>query len=201
MIYLIRHGQTQFNREDRFQGRVDSPLTELGVAQAQAIGARLKELADADPGDWAIQTSPLGRAIQTSQIIAGIVGLPGPTIEPRLIEVSYGDMEGLGRAEIDERWPELIGVTGVFGRAPGGETIEALCARVGAWLADHPSERRRLVAVTHAGVVRAARGLYAGLGVEAMRAMDKPQDAFFRLHEGRVERLECPPLPSGALGR
>jgi probable phosphoglycerate mutase len=193
MIYLIRHGQTEFNREDRVQGRVDSPLTEHGRAQARAMGERLAALIAAEPGDWRLETSPLGRARQSAEIIAETAGLPAPAVEPRLIEVSYGEMEGLLREEVDRRWPEFADAVGMFGRAPGGETIEALAERVGDWLAAARAAPagRRLVAVTHAGVVRVARGLYLGLGHDDMRAMDKPQDVIFRLHEGRIDRLEC----------
>lgn len=193
MIYLIRHGETEFNREDRVQGRVDSPLTELGRAQARAMGERLAEIAAADPGDWRVETSPLGRARQTADIVAAVAGLPPPAVEPRLEEVSYGEMEGLTRNEVDRRWPQFAGVEGMFGQAPGGETLEALAERVGAWLAAarQGAADRRLVAVTHAGVVRVARGLHLGLDAEGMRRLDKPQGVIFRLHEGGIERLEC----------
>ena len=201
MIYVIRHGQTEFNRQDRFQGRVDSPLTALGVAQARAVGAQLAALADAEPGNWRIEVSPLGRARETARIIAEIIGLPEPVIDERLIEVSYGDLEALTRPEVDARWPHLAGVRGTFGRAPGGETIEALTERARSWLDDHADSRGRTIAVAHASIGRMLRGLYAGLPIEETRLLETPQDAFHRLHEGRVERIDCAPLPSGALER
>ena len=107
MIYLVRHGQTEFNREGRYQGRVDSPLTELGLAQARAAGARLAALAAEEGGNWIIETSPLGRARRTAEIIAQSMGLPALTVDPRLIEVSYGEIEGLTAAEIEARWPKV----------------------------------------------------------------------------------------------
>jgi probable phosphoglycerate mutase len=200
MIYLVRHGQTEFNREDRVQGRVDSPLTELGRQQAAAMGARLQALMREAGGDWAIEVSPLGRARQTAAIIADITGLPEPRIDARLIEVGYGVFEGFTRVELDARWPEFAGVNGIFGQAPGGESFEDLSDRVGDWLAE--AGRRpaaaRTIAVTHAGVARTMRGLYLGLDVEAVRQLDKPQGVIFRLASGAVERLDCPPLPSAA---
>jgi broad specificity phosphatase PhoE len=200
MIYLIRHGQTEFNREDRVQGRVDSPLTELGVEQARAMGARLRAIVDETPGDWTLQASPLGRARQTAAIIAEVAGLPEARIDERLIEVGYGVFEGFTRAELDQRWPEYAGVNGIFGRALGGETFDDLSVRVAGWLTEarQAPPGRRTVAVTHAGVARTMRGLYLGLDVEAMRQMDKPQGVIFHLADGRIERVECAPLSSGA---
>ena len=94
MIYLLRHGETVGNSEGRFQGRCESPLSKKGLAQARAMGARLAALAAADPGDWIIETSPLGRARQTAAIVAEAMGLPAPIVEPRLIEADYGALEG-----------------------------------------------------------------------------------------------------------
>jgi len=192
MIYFIRHGQTEFNREDRVQGRVDSPLTALGAQQARAMGAHLAALIRADDGEWVLETSPLGRTRQTAAIVAEVAGLGEPRIDERLIEVGYGVFEGLTRDEVDARWPEYIGMNGIFGRAPQGETFEALSARVSDWLAEAQARppQVRSVAVSHAGVSRTMRGLYLGLDVEAIRQLDKPQGVIFRLADGRVELLE-----------
>jgi broad specificity phosphatase PhoE len=193
MIYFIRHGQTEFNREDRVQGRVDSPLTALGVQQAKAMGTHLAALIRADDaGEWLLEASPLGRARQTADIIAEVAGLDEPRIDQRLIEVGYGVFEGLTRDEVDARWPQYIGMNGIFGRAPQGETFEALSARVGDWLAEAQARppQVRSVAVSHAGVSRTMRGLFLGLDVEAIRLLDKPQGVIFRLADGRVELLE-----------
>jgi probable phosphoglycerate mutase len=201
MIYLVRHGQTEFNREGRYQGRVDSPLTELGLAQARAAGARLAALAAEEGGNWIIETSPLGRARRTAEIIAQSMGLPALTVDPRLIEVSYGEIEGLTAAEIEARWPKVAALGSAFGLAPGGETMDELLERVGDWLREaEATNGRRRIAVTHAGFGRALRGLYSGLTPDEMRHLDRPQDAIFRLGEGRIDRIECPPLPSAALG-
>jgi probable phosphoglycerate mutase len=197
MIYLVRHGQTEFNRDGRVQGRVDSPLTGLGLAQATAAGDCLAGLARADAGEWLIETSPLGRARATADIIARRMGLADCRVEPRLIEVSYGALEGLTGPQTEARWPGLAGAGPLFGRAPDGETLEALVARVASWLGEiDPADARRRVVVTHAGVARVLRGLWLGLGEAGMRRLDKPQDVIFRLRRGGEERLECPPLPS-----
>ncbi|HUZ11629.1 MAG TPA: histidine phosphatase family protein [Caulobacteraceae bacterium] len=199
MIYLIRHGETRFNREGRYQGRVDSPLTGVGRAQARAIAQRLRVIAAVEPGEWQVQTSPLGRARRTAAAITRALDLGAPVVDERLVEVSYGRIEGLTRAQADAAWPELAGLESVFGRAPGGESFEALGARAGAWLAEaEAAPWKRFVAVSHAGVIRTLRGLYLGLTLDQIRALDRPQDALFRLQGGRIERIEAPPLPSAA---
>jgi len=194
MIYLVRHGQTVLNLEGRYQGRIDSPLTALGVAQAEAVGRRLAEL-KAGGGDWRIETSTQGRARQTAGIIAVATGCPAPTPDDRLVEAGYGELEGLTRPQVDARWPQFIGLVGTFGRAPGGESLEALTGRATAWLADHPESEVRTIAVSHASTGRVLRGIYLGLDLEATRRLETPQDAFHLLAGGRVERIEIGALP------
>ena len=71
MIYLLRHGQTEFNAQGRLQGHVDSNLTEKGVNQARAMGRALSRLID-DPTEWRIAVSPLGRAQATAGLVADV---------------------------------------------------------------------------------------------------------------------------------
>src|SRR6185437_12853306 len=73
MIYLVRHGETAFYRERRIQGHVDSPLTELGLRQARAVGRLLRDLIR-DPAGWRVISSPLGRAKATADIVAAKLG-------------------------------------------------------------------------------------------------------------------------------
>ena len=200
MIYLLRHGETVGNSERRFQGRLESPLSERGFAQARAVGERLAALAAADPGDWTIETSPLGRARQTAAIVAEAMGLPEARIEPRLIEADYGALEGLTWAEVEARWPHLAGYIGVFAHAPDGEGLASLDARAADWLADRADDPRRIVAVAHASIGRAIRGAYVGAPFEDYRLFETPQDAFHRLHAGRIERVDCV-LPSPEAAR
>ena len=82
MIYLVRHGQTEFNSERRIQGRFDSPLTDLGVRQARAVGGLLRDLVR-EPEGWRLVASPLGRAHATAEIVAQRLGLPGFVLEDR----------------------------------------------------------------------------------------------------------------------
>ena len=99
MIFLIRHGQTQFNREGRLQGRLDSELTQLGVEQARRMGRILRDFVE-DPAAWRIASSPLRRAQHTAEIVREETGLGRPIeLDERIAEVSGGEWEGLTRDE------------------------------------------------------------------------------------------------------
>ena len=106
-LYILRHGQTEFNLQHRVQGHCDSPLTELGVAQAHAAGAWL---ATQGVRFERIFSSPLGRALATAEVAReelAAAGLPAPTVEPvdGLIERSYGPFEGGPAADVPaELW-------------------------------------------------------------------------------------------------
>src|SRR5690349_10247211 len=147
MIYLIRHGVTEFNREGRFQGRFDSPLTELGVAQANATGARLAAIAAAEGGRWRIVCSPQGRALRSAALIAEAMDLAPPEPDERLIEINYGSLDGLLRPEIEARWPHYAGRRGLFLDVPDAEPIAAVRARAASWLAEAEQADENVVAV------------------------------------------------------
>ena len=194
MIYLVRHGQTQFNSERRIQGHVDSPLTELGLRQAHAVGRLLRDLIR-EPEGWRLVSSPLGRARSTADLISAKLGGLPVELDERLKEMSWGPHDGRLRAELEAEHPETFGRTGWAFDAGSGESYEAVSARVGAWLADLPPEpERRIIAVSHGVSGRVLRGLYAGLDRDRSAQQDVPQDAVFLLHNGGVGRIDCEPL-------
>ncbi|MEM8949575.1 MAG: histidine phosphatase family protein [Pseudomonadota bacterium] len=100
-LYLIRHGQTEWNLKGRLQGGKDSPLTALGLQQAQAAAASLRT----KPPSM-ILASTLGRATKTAEIIANALDIPIEQ-DDRLGELRFGAAEGLSLAEIDRRWPDF----------------------------------------------------------------------------------------------
>lgn len=100
-LYLIRHGQTEWNLKGRLQGGKDSQLTALGREQASAVALSLQKAA---PGS--ILASPLGRAKKTAEIIAKALDIP-ITEDERLGELRFGKAEGLTMSEIDKRWPDF----------------------------------------------------------------------------------------------
>ena len=187
LIFLIRHGQTEWNREARLQGRKDSPLTEEGIAQARRMGLRLQQAA-AEAGPWIVMSSPLGRAHDTARIVCEHAGLTVPIqTDDRLAELSVGPFEGMTRDEILAHTPQTEITPGWIYNIPGGETEAELRARLADWLAevDEDDGHRRLV-VSHGIAGRMLRHLYAG---EPLQGVPPAQDSVFRLRGGRIEHL------------
>jgi probable phosphoglycerate mutase len=151
-IVLVRHGETDWNRENRFQGHADTVLNEAGRAQA---GALARDLAGEQFA--AVYSSPLERAAETARIIASNLGLE-VQLEPALMEADVGSWSGLTRAEIEARFPDGYARWPEFAGWNDGETYEELGLRVVAGLfamaSQHPSEQ--ILAVTHGGPIRSA---------------------------------------------
>ena len=147
ILTFVRHGETDWNRQGRFQGIQDIPLNEEGRRQAR----RLAE-AWAEGGDLVL-SSPLGRARETAEILAASMGLKVAALDPRLVERDYGAGAGLTLAERQERFPD--------GRIPGVETPESIQDRAKSFLDSmslaHP--RRRVVAVSHGGFINSVLAL------------------------------------------
>ncbi|WP_114393405.1 histidine phosphatase family protein [Oleisolibacter albus] len=186
-IWLVRHGETEWNVAGRCQGHRDSDLTARGRAQAALVAAILEQ-AIAGLSNVRLVASPLGRTQMTAAIIAGRLGLPVET-DPRLAEVSFGAWEGMTRREIEAANPWLAGY-GPYGwqfLAPDGESAAQVLDRLTAWMAtvDRPT-----IAVSHGMAGRLLRGWYSGLDLEASNALPAPQDRVFRLEAGRVAELE-----------
>jgi broad specificity phosphatase PhoE len=195
-ILLLRHGETEWNLERRYQGRFDSPLTGRGVAQARAAGALLARLPEA--ASAAIVASPQGRARRTAEIIRAELGAADEVrVDDRLRELSLGSWDGLTYAEVATRSPGIFDGNGRYQwyfRAADGESYEAFVARLAEWLRDWAGTPR-LVVVAHGLVTRMLRGLYAGLPRAVALTLPVPQDRIFRLCDGAIEELgfQCDP--------
>lgn len=195
-LYMLRHGETAWNTERRMQGLRDSKLTERGRLQAEAMGRALKrELEDAD-GPTVFLRSPLGRACETAEIIGRELGLAPARWrdDPRLVELGYGDWEGLSWTEIQVTHPTALADWRADPHGycpPGGETHTELRARSAGVLADIIASGVRTVIVGHGVSGAVLRGLNLGLDAKAMFILEKPQDAFFRLLAGREDRIIC----------
>ncbi len=196
MIYFLRHGETVWNVEDRIQGQLDSLLTVKGVAQAEARGRLLAELIG-DEGRPAMVSSPLGRARQTAAIVARVLGIEEAAItyEPRLMELRFGDWEGMTWAEVKRAHPALHAAREADRwnfRPPGGESYSLVAARLGAWL-EEQDPSRCIVAVGHGLAGRILRGLYANLDPAEIPSLGEPQDVVYRLTDGVVQEFKAAP--------
>jgi probable phosphoglycerate mutase len=145
LLYLVRHGETDWNLQRRIQGRTDIPLNDTGKAQAAASA----DLLARRPWDG-IYTSPLSRAAETAGIIARRIGLSMPDTDERLVERNYGEAEGLSFAEIEARFPGDTVVPGREERHAVAERVLPVLLRLAA---DHPEQN--LIIVSHGGVIRA----------------------------------------------
>ena len=152
-LLLIRHGETESNRQGLALGRADVPLNETGIQQAQALARRL-----ATEPTAAVYSSPLGRTLRTAEQIAAVHQL-GVTVEPGLIEMDIGEIEGLTFPAIRESHPGLLerwtGDKGPEHPMPGGEALVDVAARAWETLTRLGSRHREatVVAVTHNFVI------------------------------------------------
>lgn len=157
-LLLVRHGETEWNRAGRYQGRGDPPLSTTGEAQARRLGASLR-----GAGVGIIVSSGLRRAWDTARFVGDALGLP-VLGDDRLAEVGYGEWEGLRQADIKQRWPDLLRQWKRFpgdARAPGGESLAEARERLLAFVR-HPSWQGRapsgaVLVVTHSAIIRIAR--------------------------------------------
>ena len=126
-VILVRHGQTEWNRVERFRGRADVPLNETGLAQAEATGQRIA-------AEWrpdAVYSSPLSRAIKTASAIAKHFHLT-VQVHQGLADIDYGEWQGLTPDEAKASWPDSHDAwtnTPHLARIPGGETLDDVRAR------------------------------------------------------------------------
>ena len=173
VIYYVRHGLTDWNVEQRLQGRHDVPLNREGRAQALRCGEILRELFDRDghaPGDLDYVSSPLVRASETMELMRAALGLPpdGYRVDPRLAEIAFGEWEGLTYEDVLARDPDVVGrrESNKWGfLPPGGESYAQLTVRIRAW---YESVAADTVVTAHGGT---ARALVAHLAIAA------PEDA------------------------
>ncbi len=169
-ILLARHGESDWNRDRRWQGHADRPLTDHGREQARELAERLATT-DLD----AVYSSDLERARETAAIVAERHGLPVQQL-PALREVDVGSWSGLTRAEAEERFPDAYRrwTDGIEGW-DDGETYEQLSERVLAAVREvaerHPGDRVLLVA--HGGSIRAIHAAALGVDVHAYRRIQR----------------------------
>ena len=190
-IYFVRHGETAWNAQKRFQGLTDIPLNRRGRKQASRNGSVLgKELTDADD-HMCFYASPLVRARETMEIIRARMSLPEQRymLDERLIEIDLGDWNGKTPAEINKENP------GIFERrqkskwdfvVPGGESYANAAKRTREFLEtlEGPS-----VIVGHGASGRLLRGYLRDLDREKIAHLPAPQNVVIKLFRGKETLL------------
>jgi broad specificity phosphatase PhoE len=145
---VVRHGRTEWNRVERFRGRADIELDEVGIRQAEAAAVRIAE--------WQVSvvySSPLHRALTTAEILACQFNLKAKLL-PGIIDIDYGELQGLSPDEAAARYGELYSTwlnSPHQVKFPGGESLaevrERAASAVGNLVAQHPKET--IVLVSH----------------------------------------------------
>jgi broad specificity phosphatase PhoE len=159
-LLLVRHGETDWNRDGRWQGGSDTRLNDVGREQARALAQQLDGEIDV------LYSSDLARARETAEIVAAKLGLE-VRLDPRLRERGFGSWEGLTTTEIEERFAEAHGrwLAGEGAGADDAEAFEDFSARVEDFLSDvlrlHPGEE--VLVVSHGGSIRVIHALAAGV--------------------------------------
>ena len=191
-IYYIRHGQTDWNAELRFQGRRDIPLNDIGRNQAAENGQKLADILK-DPTEYTFVSSPLMRACETMEIVRTKMGMPldGFDTDNRLIEVSYGTLEGTTQAEMKEADRELYYYrkqnAWVF-RPENGESHADVLERVVDWHQSLEADGKYVV-TAHGAIGRVMRHYLAGIPTEDVSRFAFPQDRIFLFSQGKEEVL------------
>jgi broad specificity phosphatase PhoE len=160
VVLLARHGQTDWNRDQRFQGHADPPLNETGRAQAVALADQLRDVPVS-----AVYSSDLRRAVETASVVAAAKGLTVRT-RPVLREIDVGEWSGLTVSEIEARYPDAMhrhaaGGDGWERGEPHAAMQERIVAAVSELTAAHPGET--ILLVGHGGTMRALMARAAGI--------------------------------------
>jgi broad specificity phosphatase PhoE len=190
-IYLLRHGETLWNTENRLQGHLDSPLTPRGIEQvkqnARILGSILKDQS------FQLYSSPLGRTRETSRILAEHLNIDHSAIifDDRLKEVCYGSWEGRTSQDIEindadshqQRMSDRWNIP-----APGGESYSDVAMRLKSWLDGLDSHLA--VVVSHGGTGKILRGLHAKLDTDLIHAQSNHHESIFVLNpDGSVSNV------------
>ena len=189
-IILLRHGQTIWNVEGRYQGQLNSNLTALGKEQALKNALKISKFIGTDSlnneeNSFKFFSSPLGRAKETTFIICDTLGLDRKSIifDSNIQEVNYGIFEGKSKAfckseyakEFQDReankWSYVL---------EGGESYEMVTKRIHLWLDSIKSEKL-VILVEHEMINRALRGIYCSYDKKIMLKLRQKNDVVFKL--------------------
>ncbi|HHG3163704.1 histidine phosphatase family protein [Vibrio parahaemolyticus] len=189
-IFVLRHGETEFNADKKLQGHCNSSLTSKGSDQARRVGTTLKQYVENRP--FRVYSSTLGRALQTSQIVCEELNYSYENLnkEPRLKEFSLGEWEQRTIPSLEQEVPNLLAQNDWYLQAPNCETYESVRERLSSWLSDVTHDED-IVVVSHGLTGIVLRGLLLSMDYTQVWQQDLPQDAFFIIEDGRITRVNC----------
>lgn len=185
-IYLVRHGQTAWNKSEVFRGRADVPLNERGMREAELAAEYFRGI-KVD----AVYASPISRAMQTAEKIAGVCGVRVLSL-PGITDMSFGDWEGRAIREVESGFPDLFRVWREephLLRIPGGESLEEVRTRAVAALEEviGKHEDGTVVMVSHRVITKVLICAVLGLGNSHFWQIDQDAAAvnLIRCREGK----------------
>jgi broad specificity phosphatase PhoE len=196
-VLILRHGQTLWNRDGRYQGQNDSPLTPKGIGQVRALAETIKERLGRQ-SDWRLVSSPLPRTRQSMALFCEQLGWDYDAVEfdARLKECAYGRWEGLNVAEIERRFPEDYAARRMdhwgYANPEGGESYAQVCERVRGFVTEL-DPARPVVVMSHGGAGRVLRGILLGLTPDEMFVQPAVQSQAILVTMGVSETISADP--------
>ncbi|MEE2698089.1 MAG: histidine phosphatase family protein [Pseudomonadota bacterium] len=193
-IFLIRHGQTTWNRIGRHQGQLDSVLTLKGICQVKGVAKRLAREVKTSQA-ITIASSPLFRCKQTAAILCDALDLDVEQInyDNRLMERCFGHWQGLTDNEINKRfpkeWADRKKNPWSYSIPHGGENYTKLSERVLNWLTEQ-DPNQKIILITHGQTGKTLRGILLKLSPNETLLLPEPQTAAYHLINGQAFLLE-----------
>ena len=187
ILFLIRHGESEWNRVGRIQGQINSPLTNLGIDQAKAISKYLSK--NFYNKKFVIYSSPLGRALRTAEIIAKGINYQKEKIiiEERLKDFNLGEITGISWEKVAENLPELarLRLEDPMNFYPiGGESGSEFEARLRSFLSELVDDDTPNILVSHGIVNKFIRGILKNLNGKEIIALGESQDVIYHMDHG-----------------
>lgn len=192
-LYIVRHGQTLWNIENRKQGHQDSPLTLKGIQQAHHIAVLLKKEIS-DFSHFYFVSSPLYRAHQFALILAELLDIGGNfKLDILLKEHGFGSWEGMTQKEINTQYPDAVNERKNnhwnYVIPGGGESYEIISHRTSQFLNNH-AMHDNLIIVCHEMISNVVRGHLLQLSQESIFNLKHPQDTIYCWYDGKLKEIQ-----------
>jgi len=188
LLYLLRHGQTEWNAAGRFQGQMNSDLTEVGQGHAATQGRLLEPIFERFP-DIDIFGSPLGRVKETAQIALADYGRE-PVFNDDLKEIDFGNWESLTKSEIEAGWPDLFNAgqtdMDLYLFSPSGETYDDMHLRCHRFLS---GLTQPAVIFSHGLTITFLRKIARDLSYEEFSQLRRQQGCIYVIEDGQETLL------------